>query len=382
MDSPSVQHSKRIFELDALRALAAINLMLFHYTHFYSVKYGYTSPLGFEVPYGKYGVQLFFMLSGVVNAMTILRKRDAVVFLQSRFLRILPCYYIVLALNLLLLGCWPLTLNPPWTWPQFLANLTVMPNLFGYACLEPVTWTLQVEVLFYLILLALFLGGFLQRPVPTIGVVLAICWVGCWGCDWLKAQQLAEPWVQVVDTLRQLLLLDYFPLFAVGILIHELWRRDQQTPRNDCPLTPEGWMKRNFDVFFAIIAALVVFHATDRFNHNPGVSVGLTFLVGMSLYRRVPFLRWRPLVFISSISYMLYLLHNNLGAVYIGWLNQTVGLPPQVCFALALPSIVLLATVATFALERPLTSWLRNGLSRATGIGDRRVRSPIMEGPR
>lgn len=382
MDSPSVRHSKRIFELDALRALAAINLMMFHYTHFYSVKYGYSSPLGFEFPYGKYGVQLFFMLSGVVNAMTILRKRDAVVFLQSRFLRILPCYYIVLLLNLLLLGCWPLTLNPPWSWPQFLANLTVMPNLLGYACLEPVTWTLQVEVLFYLILVALFLSGGLRRPVPTILVGLAICWAGCWLTDALDIQRTAEPWKLVINTLRQLLILYHFPLFAVGILIHELWQRDQQTPENGHALTPEVWMQRNLDVFLAIIAALVVFHATDRFGHNPGVSVGFTVLVGMSLYRRVPILRWRPFVFISSISYMLYLLHNNLGAVYIGWLNQTVGLPPWVCFALALPSIVLLATAATFTLERPLTSWLRNGLSRAARIEERRVRSPVMEGPR
>ena len=64
-DPPKVKaKTKRIVELDSLRAIAALNLVLFHFTHVYTVKYGYTTPLGFDFPFGKYGVQLFFMLSG------------------------------------------------------------------------------------------------------------------------------------------------------------------------------------------------------------------------------------------------------------------------------------------------------------------------------
>ena len=151
--------TQRIVELDALRALAAINLMLFHFTHVYSVKYGYTSELGFEFPWGKYGVQLFFMLSGFVNAMTLLKKKVPSQFLASRFIRILPVYYIVVGINLLLLQMVPLNGHCDFSWPAVVANLTLVPNLFGYECLEPVTWTLQVEILFYGILTTLFLLG-------------------------------------------------------------------------------------------------------------------------------------------------------------------------------------------------------------------------------
>ena len=89
-DAPALATSKtkRIVELDALRGLAAINLLLFHFTHVYEVKYGYISPLGWEFPYGKYGVQLFFMLSGLVNAMTLMRKQNPGDFLASRMIRI------------------------------------------------------------------------------------------------------------------------------------------------------------------------------------------------------------------------------------------------------------------------------------------------------
>ncbi|MGI9517800.1 MAG: acyltransferase family protein, partial [Pirellulaceae bacterium] len=96
--------TKRIVELDSLRALAALNLVLFHFTHVYAVKYGYTSPLGFEFPFGKYGVQLFFMLSGFVNAMTLLKKRKSADFLASRIIRICPSYWSVIVINLLIVG--------------------------------------------------------------------------------------------------------------------------------------------------------------------------------------------------------------------------------------------------------------------------------------
>ena len=85
---PAKPKSKRILELDAIRALACLNLLLFHFTYVYQNKYGFNSPLGFTFPYGKYGVQLFFMLSGLVNAMTLLSKRKPGEFIVARCLRI------------------------------------------------------------------------------------------------------------------------------------------------------------------------------------------------------------------------------------------------------------------------------------------------------
>ena len=104
--------TKRIVELDSLRAIAALNLVLFHFTHVYTVKYGYTSPLGFEFSFGKYGVQLFFMLSGLVNAMTLLRKRQPVDFLAARVIRICPAYWSVIVINLLIIGLCLLYTSP------------------------------------------------------------------------------------------------------------------------------------------------------------------------------------------------------------------------------------------------------------------------------
>src|SRR6056297_1874866 len=79
---------RRIIELDALRAMAAVNLVLFHFTHVYAVKFGFSSPLGGEWPYGAYGVELFFILSGFVNSMSLMRRGKPTDFVAARLIRI------------------------------------------------------------------------------------------------------------------------------------------------------------------------------------------------------------------------------------------------------------------------------------------------------
>lgn len=345
---PEQPKPARIAELDALRALAAINLMLFHFTHVYSVKYGFSSPLGWEWPYGKYGVQLFFVLSGAVNAMTLLRKGDGRGFLTGRCLRILPAYYAVWGLNLLLIGLMPLAAVRTWDASEIAANLTLMPNLFGYECLEPVTWTLQVEILFYGWLLFWHGMGWLQRPFVAVGIGLLVCLGAGWGIDALLAAN-PEPAIgQAAGFARQLLLVDHFPLFATGILVHEACRN-----RGHLGACAAG-----------VVASLLVFHVLDQRAHNPLVSVGIVGLLWMSLHGRIPVLRLRPLVFLSSISYILFLIHNNAGCVLIWHLDRHLGIAPNFCLATAVVCSIAAAAALSMAVERPLVGALKRQLGR------------------
>ena len=153
---------RRILELDALRALAAINLVLFHYTHVYSVKFGYSSPLGFEWPYGAYGVEMFFILSGFVNSMSLLRRGKPVDFVAARMIRILPVFLMVIVANIWIMRYAPLNTQVVTT-EQFAANLTLLPRIFGYECLDPVMWTLQIEMMFYFTLVTMYRFGALRK---------------------------------------------------------------------------------------------------------------------------------------------------------------------------------------------------------------------------
>ena len=333
--------TKRIVELDSLRAIAALNLVLFHFTHVYSVKYGYTSPLGFTFPYGKYGVQLFFMLSGFVNAMTLLRKRKSVDFLASRIMRISPSYWSVIVINLLIVGIAPLAIlsYPP---DQIAANLTIMPNLFGYECMEPVTWTLQVEILFYGMILLMFVTGALEKPFRTVMALLALSMVTCSAINFLASGSHNPAILAWMTLCRDMMILEYLPLFTVGILLNEIKNKRGNLYHNS----------------FGIFASLCVFHLIDRHGHNPVASAILLALLAFSAYGRVPFLRFKPLVFVSTISYALYLMHNNLGCVFIYHVNHA-GLSPMMSMCAGILFVVAVSTVVTYKIEMPVTRWLR-----------------------
>jgi peptidoglycan/LPS O-acetylase OafA/YrhL len=336
----------RIVELDSLRAIAALNLVLFHFTHVYAVKYGYTTPLGFEFPFGKYGVQLFFMLSGLVNAMTLLRKRRPADFLASRIIRICPSYWSVIVINLLIVGIAPLTLA---SYPadQVAANLTIMPNLLGRDCIEPVTWTLQVEVLFYGMILLMFMTGALQRPLRTVLYLLALSLVMCTSINFLSAGSHDAGLLAGMILCREVMILEYLPLFTIGILLNELRCRRGH---------PVGYA-------LGILASLCVFHLIDRHDHNPLASMILLGLLACSAWGKLPILRFRPLVFISTISYALYLLHNNLGCVFIYHVNQA-GLPPWLSMISGIVFVTAVAALVTYKIEMPLTAWLRGRWTR------------------
>ncbi|MCD0462616.1 acyltransferase family protein [Roseiconus lacunae] len=337
---------RRIVELDALRALAAISLMLFHLTHVYSVKYGYTTSLGFEWPYGAYGTQMFFILSGFVNSMSLLRRGRPVDFVAARLIRIVPMFLIVIVANVWITSLAPLNEHPV-SATQLAANLTLLPMLFGQDFVDPVMWTLQVEMLFYFTLVMLYRIGGLKRYFIGWGSLLMLSYLVCPALDSVAEQASGTAWYAIANSLRHLLLLDHAPLFAMGFLLYMI-------------KTKTGSLWKNA---LGILVAAFVFHSIDHGKHNPVATVLILGLVTACAYAKMPVLRLKPLLFISTISYALYLCHNNLGCALIHRLDH-IGYPPVVCFGLSIVFAVSLATLITTRVEGPITSWLRTRWER------------------
>lgn len=338
--TPPKPKTKRILELDALRALAAMNLMAFHFTYVYANKYGFSSPLGFTLPYGKYGVELFFILSGFVNAMTLLRKRKPADFVVGRFIRILPSYWLVILLNVFMLSMIPM-FGETVTIDATAANMTVMPGLFGFHNMEPVTWTLQIEMLFYGMLLLMLVSGVIDKPFPALMVGMGCCLAGGLGTQWLQENYTDWIWTRRAVLLQDILILKWLPLFSMGILLNEIKSK-------------KGLL--SFNVAGILISA-VVFHIIDVKDHNPIATALLFGLVALSAYGRIPPLRAKPLAFIATISYSLYLFHNNLGSALIRQL-ESWGLNPLPSIILATMFSIGLASAITYWLEQPLTRFL------------------------
>lgn len=339
--SETPKESKRIIELDAIRAISCLNLLLFHFTYVYQNKYGFASPLGFTFPYGKYGVQLFFMLSGMVNAMTLLSKRKPGDFLAARFIRIFPSYWLVIGLNVAMFSMIPM-FHHSLSIQETIANLTTLPMLLGYTNMEPVTWTLQIEMLFYLFLMTLFALGLLEKPLRTMMVAVGFCLVAGLSINLFREAYPESVWSDRLYVVDQLFFIRNMPLFAMGILLNEL--RCQRGVK--------------WQLWLGIAVSAITFHIVDLRNHNPAATILLFGLLTASAFGRVPVLRWKGFVYLSLISYSLYLFHNNLGSALIKQL-EVIGCSPIVAVIAATTLALAMAHVITYRLEQPLTRWLR-----------------------
>src|ERR1043166_3463819 len=109
---PVKRESGRIGAVDALRGVAALAVVLYHYTQRYGElaehgktdaafagQYPSTGTVWFHVPWGHFGVQLFFMISGFVILMTVMKVRSVGEFAVLRLARLYPAYWVACGLT-------------------------------------------------------------------------------------------------------------------------------------------------------------------------------------------------------------------------------------------------------------------------------------------
>ena len=143
-----------LFNLQILRAFAALNVVLFH-TIEAAASYGYETNLISSLEgWGASGVDIFFVISGFVMLYTQLDNKKTVKdFLILRAIRIIPIYWL---LTLVIIAIYIIS---PFLFKEMListelalASLGFMSNaVVGKNPIVYVGWTLEWEMLFYLV---------------------------------------------------------------------------------------------------------------------------------------------------------------------------------------------------------------------------------------
>jgi peptidoglycan/LPS O-acetylase OafA/YrhL len=91
--------TSRLVEIDALRGVAALAVVLFHYTTHFTKLFGASPPPTISFSMGHYGVNLFFIISGFVIFMTLEKTLRPMDFVVSRFSRLFPTYWVAIVLR-------------------------------------------------------------------------------------------------------------------------------------------------------------------------------------------------------------------------------------------------------------------------------------------
>lgn len=163
--------TNRVELIDYLRLIAALGVILFHYT-FNGIDNGKISSIS-QIPaltqftkFGYLGVELFFMISGYVIFFSAKNKSFSR-FVSSRAMRLYPAYWaglVITSLFILMVGGH----HMPISLKAFLANLTMLQSFVGIYNIDGVYWTLSYELTFYFFIsLCLLLGlkGHLEKVI-------------------------------------------------------------------------------------------------------------------------------------------------------------------------------------------------------------------------
>lgn len=388
---------RRLAWLDALRGFGAL-VVVFDHLGYYDLQQARLVVYQWFRP-GLYGVFVFFLISGYIVPASLERKGSIRTFWVSRIFRLYPLFLLVMgwavALRAFDLGSLRGASSTPET--SALGSALMMSNVLGVPNAVNVIWTLSYEMVFYLLLTALFvtgthrrshrwalgfaaaavaLAGVLPRTalsggvLPTrlvavlvdvaivVGVALAVSRhklpktagaVLAGGTAVLLAAvngQWLFPWEA----------LSILAVMFTGTMIYRAERGQFPKPRAAVLAV----------VVFACVLAAGLWHSHGegmsaarqvRFDHDftvTMVAVAVTFAVGLACrHRRVP----SALAWLGLISYSIYLVHPVLIDVYqdIPVTHGAHPLPIQVLLAAAFFAVVIATSALTYyCVEAPM----------------------------
>lgn len=292
---------KHRFEtLDSLRGLAALAVVLYHYTHQYYKLFPTDYIFIFDFSLGYFGVQAFFIISGFVIFMTLERTKKPMDFIVSRFARLYPIYWIAILLTFLIVSYFGLE-NQEVTIKEFFFNFTMIQGQFKIPSVVSIFMVI-FTILFYYIGDSIF--------------ILKLFYI--------------------------VFILQYLGFFIAGIMFYKLYTHKSN--------------KLTYLVLFLTYVSNILLIQEDITKIYLTSFIYLVFI--LLVIQKLNWLQIKPLIFLGTISYPLYLIHQNIGYVIIqqGFKNN---LNIEIVTLFAIFITLIIATFMTFLVEKPMVGKIR-----------------------
>ena len=338
--------NNRLLELDALRGIAALSVVLFHFTMGRE-----ESKWGFKL--GTTGVDLFFIISGFVIFMSLNRVSKSKDFIINRVSRLYPTYWCAVTFTFLLIICKTLLLkldfHPINEFLNYAGNLTMFQYYLGIPDLDGPYWTMIIEMLFYILILLLYQFNLLKL-LNILGLITSISIViltSFWGNHNI-----------VKAILNWIPLLPYIPLFLAGTVFYKIYINNQQKISNYAI------------ILLCLIAQFLLFEHSGRSHHfinhqEYAIMICIYFtLFILFVNHKLNFIVSKLTLFLGKISFALYLTHQYISLqfllpILVNKLHLNFWIA---ALFITLPISILIATLITKYVDIPLSKKMKEKL--------------------
>jgi peptidoglycan/LPS O-acetylase OafA/YrhL len=326
-----MSNSSRLLELDALRGIAAISVVLYHYTTVFRATYGHHDLLIY-FPYGGYGVNLFFIISGFVIFLTLEKVATGLDFIVGRFSRLFPAYWIAIGLTSSVVFVFGLP-GQEVELKNILINLTMLEQWLNTPYIDEVYWSLSLELSFYVLMFILYKSNMLKRIE-----IFAITWLILFYI--IRVIKYIMGFNLSIMLLRTSLFW-WVHLFIAGIIFYKI--------KN----------KQSSFYHHAIIGSCLLYSISSGLNIiELIINIGFFGLFYMFCCNKLKLIVQRPLLFLGMISYPLYLIHYNIGFVIIYRL-ESIGINANISVVIAMALSLLLSWLIHLSVEKPAMQFIR-----------------------
>ncbi|MFE0041954.1 acyltransferase family protein [Streptomyces albireticuli] len=337
----------RLYALDGLRIIAALMVVAFHLMAYDGT--GWTTSVKDHFPstyllsyYGWIGVQLFFLISGFVICMSCWGKSVGD-FAISRVTRLYPAYWFAVLVTAFALWLFPGVRDVP-TLSNLAVNLTMFQDPMNVDRVDSVYWSLWVEVRFYLLFTFIAWKGLTYRR-------LVIFCLG-WAVAGLIAAKVDN------ELLTTVVMPEHCWYFIAGIALYLIYR-----------FKPNALLWSIVAVCFLIGQHfLVTAHRDNQFYAGfkaplwPAlILLAVIFAVMAAVAAGLTnWITWRWLPTAGTLTFPLYLLHEDLGWIFIRHMEHR--LHPYAIVAILVTALLIASWLVHRYVERPLGRWLRRKL--------------------
>ncbi|MBR0705357.1 acyltransferase family protein [Bradyrhizobium liaoningense] len=291
---------RRLAFIDTLRGIAVLSVVVQHALEvivrehptgaYHSI---FHDAIGYYMNFGRFGVALFFFVSGFVIPFSFPASPSPVNdFAVSRFFRLYPAYWASIAIGLVTMQAVELRTYPL---SQIVANVTMFQSVLEVRHLWDFYWTLTIELMFYVVCIILFTAGLLTRRLTAVAIVVATALAGT-AVAVLVEERAAWVMMEIGLNLSAMFLGKIIRDTVVGGTLR--WRHVAVCTALYAVFAITlagrrygGAYEDNFFYSYSIGAAYV--------------SAAVVFIVFAAFGERMA---WRPLAFVGLISYSVYLM--------------------------------------------------------------------------